>query len=425
MKFAFLTPGTGDWHCGACMRDNALARSLLGSGHGVSLLPMYLPLHLDEPACGGADAAPVFFGGVTVYLRQRFGWFRHAPRWLTRWLDRPALLRRVARHAAMTAPSSHGEMTVAMLRMEETRLDREVGQLVEWLETDPPDVLCLSTVLQAGLIRTLKQRLPGVKIIASFQGEDSFLDGLPEPFRSAAWSELATRAREADALVAPSEYYAKRMGERLGARAGEIRVLPNGIDLAGYGPPVPESPPVIGYLARMCREKGLEPMVDAFIHLRRVLGHPDARLHLAGAATAADQRLIEAMKARLSAAGLADDVRWQPNLTRGEKAAMLAGLTVFSVPAVYPEAFGLYVAEALAAGVPVVQPASSAFPEMLDGAGRLVPPGDPAALAGAWNALLGDRDELRAMALRSREVAEARYDVELMRERFLALAGSL
>ncbi|MBN8458437.1 MAG: glycosyltransferase family 4 protein [Verrucomicrobia bacterium] len=419
MKFVFLTPGTGDWHCGACMRDNALAKSLLAAGHGVSLLPMYLPLYLDEPACGGEDAAPVFFGGVTVYLRQRFGWFRHAPAWLTRWLDRPDLLRRVAKRAAMTAPSSHGEMTVAMLRMEHARLDREMDQLVAWLKSDPPDVLCLSTVLQAGMIRMLKQRLPGVKILASFQGEDSFLDGLPEPFCGEAWSELAVRAREADALVAPSAFYAGLMEDRLGLPRETVRVLPNGIDLAGYRDHAPQSPPVIGYLARMCREKGLEPMVDAFIHLRRELGHPDARLHIAGAATAADQPLIGKMRERLAAAGLLENTRWQPNLSRDEKTAMLAGLSLFSVPAVYPEAFGLYVAEALAAGVPVVQPAASSFPEMLDGIGRLVPPGDSSALAGAWHSLLRQPDELRAMAVRSRRAAESRFSVEVMRERFL------
>lgn len=401
------------------MRDNALAKSLLAAGHGVSLLPMYLPLYLDEPACGGEDAAPVFFGGVTVYLRQRFGWFRHAPAWLTRWLDRPDLLRRVAKRAAMTAPSSHGEMTVAMLRMEHARLDREMDQLVAWLKSDPPDVLCLSTVLQAGMIRMLKQRLPGVKILASFQGEDSFLDGLPEPFCGEAWSELAVRAREADALVAPSAFYAGLMEDRLGLPRETVRVLPNGIDLAGYRDHAPQSPPVIGYLARMCREKGLEPMVDAFIHLRRELGHPDARLHIAGAATAADQPLIGKMRERLAAAGLLENTRWQPNLSRDEKTAMLAGLSLFSVPAVYPEAFGLYVAEALAAGVPVVQPAASSFPEMLDGIGRLVPPGDSSALAGAWHSLLRQPDELRAMAVRSRRAAESRFSVEVMRERFL------
>jgi len=56
---------------------------------------------------------------------------------------------------------------------------------------------------------------------------------------------------------------------------------------------------------------------------------------------------------------------------------------VLSVPTTYHEPKGLFVLEALAAGVPVVQPAHGAFPEMLEslGGGRLVPPGDADGLA--------------------------------------------
>lgn len=427
MKFVFLTPGTGGWHCGACMRDNALATALLEAGHEVSLLPMYLPLHLDEPTAGGSAAEPpLFFGGITVYLRQRFGWFRHAPRWLTRRLDHPGLLRRVARHAGLTNAASHGAMTLAMLRFEETRLQREFDQLASWLEAAKPDLLCLSTVLQAGLIRPLKQRL-SVRIAASFQGEDSFLDALPPPYRDACWRELAIRVREADALVAPSRYYAELMRQRLGPDTPEFEVIPNGINLTDFPAPRPAVAPVIGFLARLCHHKGLALMVDAFIHLRGSLGHASARLHLAGAATAADQALIDTLRERIAAAGLNDSVHWQPNLSREDKLAMLSGLHVFSVPALYPEAFGLYLIEALAAGVPVVQPRASAFPEILAaaGTGTLVEPGDPVALAEAWQRLLGDPDSLAAMAVQSRDAAERCFAVGLMRDRFVALAKRL
>ena len=425
MKLVFLTPGAGGWYCGACMRDNALVTSLQAAGHDVSLLPMYLPLHLDEPAAGGVDQAPMFFGGINVFLRQKLGWFRHVPvRW-SRWLDRPWLLRRIARSSQLTEPGSHGAMTLAMLRLEETRLSGELDQLVAWLAAAKPDLLCLSTVLQAGLIRSLKERL-GIPILCSFQGEDSFLDGLPEPYRTDCWRELAARVGEADALVAPSRFYAELMNRRLGPGIPEIHVIPNGIRLGGFPPgPPPVDPPVIGFFARLCKQKGLELMVDAFIHLRCQLGHPTARLHLAGAVTAADQPLMAALRQRLAATGLADDVRWQVNPNHEEKAAMLSSLSLFSVPAIYPEACGLYLLEALAAGVPVVQPESSAFPEILAaaGTGRLVEPNNPAALATAWHDLLRQPAELRTMAAHSRAAAERHFGVELMKDRFLALAG--
>ncbi|MCX6877488.1 MAG: glycosyltransferase [Verrucomicrobia bacterium] len=375
LKIVFLTPGTGGWYCGACMRDNALAKSLQAAGHEVSLLPMYLPLQLDEEVLERTAAAPVFFGGINVFLQQKFAVFRHTPQWLYKLLNHPRLLRRVARHSHMTSAREHGAMTLAMLRLDDHRFGKELDQLCAWLQQDSPDILCLSTALQAGMIRELKRRL-GVKVLCCFQGEDTFLDGLPQPYRDACWRDLALRVRDADTLIAPSTFYANLMRQRLGPAALTIEVMPNGINLAGYAPlPVKPGPPVLGFLARMTREKGLEIMVEAFVHLRTVLGHPTARLHLAGAATADNQPLIDSLQQRLTAAGLSDQVRWQPNLSREDKAAMLRSLTLFSVPATYPEAFGLYVLEAMASGVPVVQPAAASFPEIVAtaGVGVLVP----------------------------------------------------
>lgn len=441
LNIVFLTPGTGGWYCGACMRDNALAKSLLAVGHEVALLPMYLPLSLDEEVLAGARGMPVFFGGINVYLQQRFALFRHTPAWFDRLLDHPRLLRGAARHSHMTTARDHGAMTLAMLRLEDSHLGKELDQLCAWLQKNPCDILCLSTALQAGMIRELKRRL-GVKVMLCFQGEDSFLDGLPDPYRDACWRELALRVQDSDLMISPSKFYAELMRQRLDLADGRIEVLPNGINLAGYEPLAEKNgPPVIGFLARLCRDKGLEIMVDAFIFLRRELGHPDARLHLAGAATADNDALIEILQQRLADAGLADQVCWQRNISRDDKAAMLRALTLFSVPAVYPEAFGLYLLEAMASGVPVVQPAAASFPEIVGRAGVLV--GDAGtvaavcdrlnacdghrpplqeALARAWDDLLRQPEKRRDMAVRSRRVAEEFYAVEVMRDRFVELA---
>jgi len=425
MNFAFLTPGTGSYYCGACMRDNALAKSLLAAGHRVSLLPMYLPLQLDEETLSQTQN-PIFFGGINVYLQQNLSLFRHTPRWLDHFLNNSKLLRFAAKRSHMTSARVHGAMALAMLRIEGSHFGKELDKLIDWLATEKPDVLCLGTALQAGMIRQLKQRL-GVKIICSFQGEDSFLDGLPEPFKTECWAELRDRLKDADLLVAPSQFYADLMRQRLDAPDLRIEIMPNGIDLEGYLPPKPASPPVIGYLARMIREKGVGLLVSAFIHLRKNLHHPDARLHIAGACTAGDEALVASLKQQLEAAGLADQVTWSPNISREEKAAMLSSLTLFSVPATYPEAFGLYLIEAMASGVPVVQPASSSFPEIIEnsGGGVLVPPGDPIALATAWHELLSSPDALQSFREKGRHAAENHYSVSAMRERFLAQAKKL
>jgi glycosyltransferase involved in cell wall biosynthesis len=214
------------------------------------------------------------------------------------------------------------------------------------------------------------------------------------------------------------------MRQRLDAPDLRIEVMPNGIDLEGYRVAKPTSPAVIGYLARMIREKGLPLLVEAFIHLRTHLKHPDARLHIAGTATAGDSTLIGELKQQLEAEGLGDQVTWSPNISRKEKADMLASLTLFSVPATYPEAFGLYLIEALASGVPVVQPHASSFPEIINksGGGVLVSPGDPLALATAWHELLTRPGRLIELGQSGRRAAEDLYSVAAMRDRFLALA---
>jgi glycosyltransferase involved in cell wall biosynthesis len=422
VTFAFLTPGTGSYYCGACMRDNALAKSLHAAGHQVSLLPMYLPLQLDEEK-HHQPGNPIFFGGINVFLQQKFPLFRKAPLWLHSLLNHSTLLRSAAKRSHMTSAREHGEMALSMLRIEDSHFGGELDKLIDFLTTEKPDVLCLGTALQAGMIRQLKQRIK-TRILCTFQGEDSFLDGLPEPFRSQCWIEMRERLKEADLVVSPSRFYADLMRRRLSAPDLPIEIMHNGIDLHGYLPPAPSSPPVIGFLARMIREKGIDLLVSAFIHLRSQLSHPDARLHIAGACTAGDETFVAALKHQLSAAGLAESTTWSPNLTREQKTDFLSTLTLFSVPATYPEAFGLYLIEALAAGVPVVQPDASSFPEILANsqAGVLVPPNDPAALAQAWHDLLRNPEKREIFSQNARVATSRTYSAEAMRDRFLALA---
>lgn len=408
------------------MRDNALAKALLVAGEEVEMLPMYLPMSLDEEALEGSLDKPVFFGGINVFLQQKCWIFRHTPAWLDRMLNNVTLLRSAAAKSHMTSARTHGELALAMLRLEHSNLRKELDKLVDYLEENKPDLLVLSTALQVGVIGELKERL-GVKVLCCFQGEDTFIDGLPEPYCEGVWQELRERLPEADGLFAPSRFYAELMKERLGNENLEIEVIPNGIDLEGYGPTDRSGPPKIGYLARMIRPKGMEVLVDAFIELRNELKHPDAKLAIAGSATAENQAFVWEMQDKLDAAGLAKEVGWHTNISRHEKEEFLGGLTLFSVPVLYPEAFGLYVAEALASGVPVVQPAAAAFPEFIEatGGGVMVPANDAGALARKWKELLENREEIKAMGERGRRVVVEQFSIGKMQERFMTLAKKL
>ena len=102
---------------------------------------------------------------------------------------------------------------------------------------------------------------------------------------------------------------------------------------------------------------------------------------------------MNSLRGRLQAGGLLSDVEFHPNVDRSAKLGFLRSLSVFSVPARYGEAFGLYVLEAMAAGVPVVQPRVAAFPELVEatGGGVLFAADDPRALADAIEELLLDQ----------------------------------
>ena len=411
------------------MRDNALANALIKDGHEAELLPMYLPLMLDEDSEGQESDSPVFFGGINIFLQQKFAVFRHSPEWFDKLLNNPNLLRSAAKHSHMTSARDHGQMTFEMLRLDGVVFEKELNKLYSWInDHGVPDALCLSTALQAGLAKEVKKQW-NIPVICYFQGEDSFLDSLPDDYRDRCWQLMADRCQDADVLLAPSEFYARMMERRLGMDTGRIRLQINGINLEGFqvSEGASDEHPAIGYLARLCEVKGLPLMIDAFIHLRTQLGNDSARLKVAGAMTKGDIALVESLKSKLDRANLSDSVEWLPNISRDEKLAFLSSLSLFSVPVQYEEAFGLYGIEAMAASVPIVQPNASAFPEIIEttGGGVCVDIVGPELLAEAWQKLLQDPEGLKKMGERGRLGVERSYSIQAMKNAFLDIVESM
>jgi glycosyltransferase involved in cell wall biosynthesis len=438
MRILQLTPGTGNFYCGSCMRDAGLVRALRRRGHDVLLLQLYLPLVLDE---SGTDASPaaqiggggrVFFGGINAYLQQKSWLFRHTPRWLDRLWDQPALLELAGRRAAMTDAHDLGEMTLSMLAGEEGRQKKELAKLLDWISSQGVrfDLVSLSNALLVGLVSALKREL-GAPVVCSLQGEDSFLDGLAPAHRQRAWDLLRQQVRGIDGFIAPSRYYADLMTGRLGVEPARVHVAHNGIDLTGFAPPDPRpepAVPVVGYLARMCPAKGLHTLVEAMVILHSRAGKgrlAGVKLAVAGAQTPADVPYVRELQRKLGAAGV--EAEFLPNVDRPGKIQLLQSIDVFSVPATYGEVFGLYLLEAWAAGVPVVQPAHGAFPELIEatGGGVLCRPDDPAALAEALEGLLLDRERRRALGSAGQAAVKARFSVDLMAQRVQSVFESI
>ena len=417
MNIVQITPGAGAMYCGLCIRDNALVGQLRKMGHEVTMVPLYLPFTLDQP--DESANTPVFFGGINVYLEQKSSLFRRAPKFFHDLLaSRPLLKWAAGKAAARTRPEELGELTLSMLRGEDGNQARELDELIGWLKTQPrADVICLSTVLLLGMARRLKSELK-VPIVCMLQGEDVFLDGLPEPQRAKCWQALRDRAAEIDLFVGTSRYFADLMAERLQIQPEKTRVLYNGINLEGYEQTDRrnDSAPILGYFARMCRDKGLDTLVEAYILLREGGRLPNLRLHIGGSCGPGDESFVNSVRDRLKSKNVLDQVAFMPNPNRTAKLDFLRSLSVFSVPARYGEAFGLYVIEALAAGVPVVLPRLGAFPEIVEatGGGELCEPGDAKLLADAIERLLLDRDRLRVLGENGRREVFEKFSAEAM-----------
>ena len=416
MRIIQMTPGSGgSFYCENCLRDNGLVKALGALGHDAVMLPLYLPILGEETDV--AATGPVFFGGINVYLQQKSGFFRRAPRWLDRLLDSPGLLRWAARKAGMTRAEDLGATTISMLKGEEGRQAKELDKLVEWLAAaERPDVVYLSNALLVGLARRIKDAL-GVPVVCMLQGEHTFFDSLAPADREEAWGVARARARDIDVFAASSAYYRDLMCARLELDPEAVPVVYNGIDASGYAPAASPPPaPVVGYMARMCEGGGLDTLVEALLLLEKTGRVPGVRLRAAGGKTADDDAFLHRVVARCAEGGVADRVEILPNLGLSQKVPFLQSLSVLSVPATFGEAFGMYVIEALAAGVPVVQPRHGAYPEILDatGGGLLCEPDDPASLAAALEELLVDTPRARALGAAGRAAVCARFNLETM-----------
>lgn len=414
MRIVQITPGAGDsFYCENCLRDHATARALRDAGHDVMMVPLYLPAYSDAPETD-LRKAPLFFGGINVYLQQKLALFRHTPRWLDRLFDADGLLRWAGRKTGMTRAKDLGETTISMLRGEHGRQGKELRRLTDWLtQQDAVDVVLLSNAMLLGLAEPIREAL-GAPVVCFLQDEEPFVDALIEPYRSQAWALIGERARGVEALVAVSNAYADRMAPRLGVPREQVHVVHLGVDVEGYEPAEAAAKiPTVGFLSQMCHAKGLDLLIEAFVRLKRA-GHETLRLRVAGGKTDADEPFLAELHRRLAREGLAEHVEFLNAFDREAKAQFLPGLHVLCVPSRDPEAFGLFVLEALACGVPVALPAHGAFEELIDltGGGVTFGSEDVDDLTRTLADLLTGPERARAMGRAGRQAVIDRFRVQ-------------
>ncbi|MEI7899500.1 MAG: glycosyltransferase family 4 protein [bacterium] len=398
MRVLYILPGSGgSFYCQNCLRDVAAAEALRGRGHEVTLMPLYLPAAAGMPE---PSEVPVFYGAVTLYLRNKYAVLRRLPRAWFKPLDSWPVLRFAARFAGSTSAAGLEDLTLSMLRGKDGRQADELQRVAEWIaglpEASNPEVIVLSNALLSGLAKTLKQAA-GCPVVCWLQDEHVWTDAMAPELRAAVVGVMAADVCEVDRFVAVSAAYAGRMTERLSLDPQRVSVVFPGVNPEAYRlTEVARQPPVIGFLSRLSAEEGFDRFVEAFVLLHRDPRFAEVRLSATGGPSAEKGFLKRQLK-KLADAGLSPVATVSTDRFARDRFGFLAELTLLSVPGGKPEAFGYYAVEAMAAGVPVVLPSQGAFPEIAAAAkcGVLTEDVRPESLARVWAEVLSDPDRLR------------------------------
>jgi Glycosyl transferases group 1 len=226
---------------------------------------------------------------------------------------------------------------------------------------------------------------------------------------------LASIKRSVDLFVCPSQHI-RESSESLGFTPAEF--IPLGIDnpfITAEASSHDGSPKVL-YVGALIEEKGVHVLLEAFQSV--VARVPEAQLQIAGRGVMAD-----ALRKQAVHFGLTKNVEFLGFVERSKIVDLYQHASVFVVPSIYKEQFGLVGPEALACGVPCVGSNCGGIPEWLhDGEwGFTVPPRDPGALAARIVTLLENRDLRRQFGARGRAWAVKRYSPDRYREDRLRL----
>lgn len=400
MNIVYLITGSGgSFYCGNCYRDMLYIKAIRKvPGIKASAIPLYLP-----PDTSGLDAEfdkNVFFGAISMYLREKVPFLRKMPASFDKIFNAAPMLKIAARQAGTTRTEGLENLTLNMIKGDNALREHEVDRLVTYLTKDSkPDAIHLSNALIIGLASQLKERL-NCRIICSLQNEDDWINEMVEPYQSKAWKMIAEESVHVDAFVSPSRYYKDLFISKTGVTGNNIYVVPSGIESSlAYEPRKNDHTPALGYYCRINSQNGFDKIVDAFIDIKQLDKIKGLTLHVSGGFTGDDQPFINKQLKKLKKLGLKDSVKIYNEFQGPPKEEFFSNIDIMSVPVRKYDAYGLYILEANAAGVAVVQPATGAFPEILEktGGGILYSPDTKDELVSGILKLFGDKTLLQSL----------------------------
>jgi glycosyltransferase involved in cell wall biosynthesis len=415
MRIAYITSGAGGMYCGSCLRDNTLAAQLIAAGHDVVLIPTYTPTRTDEV---NVSSRRVFLGGINVYLEQNVPFLRRMPRALSHLLDWNPLLKLATLWKVRIDPAHLGSLTVSVLKGPAGNQSREIRDLARFLKNDlRPDIVMLPNSLLLGLAPAIREEV-SAPICCTLQGEDLFLQGLSEPHRSEAVDLIRSYVPLVDRFIAVSNFCASSMAAYLHIPAAKIRVVRLGINLDGFHRSSESESHTftVGYMARIAPEKGLDMLAEAYRRARDSNRLPAGRLWAAGYLAPEHKPYLARIRRNLEHAGLSSEFNYFGEVKREEKLQFLRSLHILSVPAAFDEPKGIYLLEAMASGVPVVQPDRGAFPEIINATqgGIIVARDDPETLAEGMHEMWRDTSKRHKLATNAYNGVRTHFTAEQM-----------
>ncbi len=421
MKIINIVPGFGGtFYCGNCLRDRVYSRTLKSMGHEAVSLPIYLPLSMKEYDVN--SEIPVFYGAVNIYLKQKFSWLRNMPSWMENFFNSPPILRFAAKKAGSTRASGLEEMTISMLKGNEGFQQKELMQLIDFLKHhEKPDVVHLSNALLMGLAKKIKEELK-IPVVCSLQDEDVWIDAMSSQYQKKLWNLLSEKAKDVDAFVAVSDFFGSLMKEKLNIPTEKLFTVHIGVDPSAYKMHKPQTDtPVIGYLSRIYKENGIGVLVDAFIKLKENQAFSHAKLRISGGMTGDDKIFVRKQVKKIKKKGFYNDVEFIEDFRLEALDSFFSGMTLLSVPVLKGEAFGPYLLESLASGIPIVQPALGAFPEIVKttGGGATYSPNTATALAGKIEELLSEPKRILAMSENGRKSVTETFNNKVLTEKMV------
>jgi glycosyltransferase involved in cell wall biosynthesis len=398
MKIVYLITGSGgSFYCGNCYRDMIYLRAIRKvPGIEATAIPLYLPPEVTNVESGLDNN--VFFGAISMYLREKVPFLKNMPVFLDKIFDSAPMLRMAAKRAGTTRTEGLEEMTLNMIKGENAFPEKELQRLVDYLCKDgKPDIIHLSNALIIGLARQLKRKMD-VKIVCSLLNEDDWIDEMAEPFQSNAWKLIAREANNVDVFLTPSNYYKEFFISKTGITDLNFNVVPLGLDPDHDLLSVVKQDnwPAIGYFCRINSQNGFDKLIDAFIQIKSENALPRLTLHVSGGYTGDDKPFIAEQIKKIREAGLKSFIRIYPEFHGNSKRDFFSNIDVMCVPVRKHDGYGLYILEANAAGVPVVQPATGAFPEIIarTGGGITYSPDSIKELSAALIKALNNREKL-------------------------------